>query len=81
MFSLSDCIILLSNETDLFKLGNLVILSLYSKATNGNVCVCLNSQTMKREKPKPITGGEQTEEIVLTKGTKGKDSIILLYGA
>jgi len=81
MFSLSDWIILLSNETALYKLGNLVILSLYGKATNGNVCVCLNSQTMKREKPKPITGGEQTEEIVLTKGTKGKDSIILWYGA
>ena len=33
---------------------------------------CLNLQTLKREKPKPVTGRQQTEEIVLTKGTKGE---------
>lgn len=27
---------------------------------------------MKREQPKPIEGNQQTEEIILTKGTKGE---------
>ena len=43
------------------------------KGTNRHAYIfCLIPQTLKREQPKPIEGNQQTEEIILTKGTKGE---------
>ena len=57
------------------KLSNHPGVTSLMKGTNRHTCIfCLIPQTLKREQPKPIEGNQQTEEIILTKGTKGETS-------
>ena len=59
----------------IMKLSNHPGVTSLMKGTNRNTCIfCLIPQTLKREQPKPIEGNQQSEEIILTKGTKGETS-------
>lgn len=57
----------------IMKLSNHPGVTSLMKGTNRHAYIfCLIPQTLKKEKPKPIEGNQQTEEIILTKGTKGE---------
>ena len=57
----------------IMKLSNHPSVTSLMKGTNRHAYIFrLIPQTLKREQPKPIEGNQQTEEIILTKGTKGE---------
>ena len=69
----------------MFKLKSIIYCGIAKIATFSTkqlteMCDYLNQQTLKREKPKPIAGKQQTQEILLTKGTKGEKYEKLLRG-
>lgn len=62
--NVGDCIVAVNNVSTVNVSHQQAVEAL--KAAGGVVTL-----TLKREKPKPVTGDQQSEEIILTKGTKG----------